>query len=82
MAFTALVKIDPTASARVLAHVEADLQSPERFDQAVRLLLDIAREVPTTSAPLLANLLRDRRAEGLWDAIKSLLAGISSRSVS
>jgi len=70
--FSALVRIDPTASARVLAHIEADLQSPERFDQAVKLLLEIAREIPA-AAPLLAKLLKDRRAEGQWDAILKAL---------
>jgi hypothetical protein len=72
--FAALVKIDPTASARVLARIEADLKSPERFEQAVKLLLDVAPAVPA-SAPLLAGLLRDRRAEGRWDALRSTLGG-------
>jgi HEAT repeat protein len=76
--FAALVKIDPTASARVLAHIKADLQSPERFDQAVKLLLGIAREVPA-SAPLVASLLKDRRAEGQWDALLSTLGGPGPR---
>jgi HEAT repeat protein len=72
--FSALVKIDPPASARVLAHIEADLHSPERFDQGVKLLLDLAREVPA-SAPLLARLLEDNRAEAEWDSILSILGG-------
>jgi hypothetical protein len=70
--FSALLRIDPTAPARVLARLEADLQSPERFDQAAQLLLDIAGEIPG-SAPLLVNLLEDRRAEARWDAIRSAL---------
>jgi hypothetical protein len=73
--FATLVKIDPTAPIRVLAHVEADLQSPERFGQAVNLLLAIAAGVPA-SAPLLASLLQDRRAEGQWDALLSALGGL------
>jgi len=78
--FAALVKIDPTASARVLAHIEADLQSPDRFDKAVSLLLDIAQVIPAASAPLLATLLQDKRAEGRWDSIRTALGKLQEAS--
>jgi hypothetical protein len=77
--FATLVQIDPTASAWVLARIEADLQSPERFGQAVQLLLDLAREVPA-SAPLLARLLADPRAEGQRDPILSILEGLGANA--
>jgi HEAT repeat protein len=71
---SALARIDPTAPARVLARLEADLRSPERFDQAVKLLLELVAAVPA-AAPLLAGLLQDGRAEGRWDAIRAALGG-------
>jgi HEAT repeat protein len=77
--FAALVRIDPAAPNRVLARIEADLQTPERFDQAVKLLLAMAAGVPA-SATLLASLLKDRRAEGQWDAIRSTLGGLGAKA--
>jgi hypothetical protein len=52
------------------------LQAPERFDVAVKLLFDLAREVPS-STPLLTRLLEDNRAEGQRDTILSILGGVA-----
>jgi len=58
--FWALVKIDSTAGDRVLEHIVAAMQSPDRFDQAVGFLTEILSVVPATSAPLLARLLQEQ----------------------
>jgi HEAT repeat protein len=71
--FSTLVKIDGSAPARLLARIEADLQSGGRFDEAIRLLTDLGAAVPPTWAPLLERLLQDQRAGSQWDVIRSLL---------
>jgi hypothetical protein len=71
--FSALVKMDPAAGARVIARIEADLQSKDCFESAVDLLCEIAYDVRGWPASLLARLLKDKRAEGSWDAIRRTL---------
>jgi hypothetical protein len=81
----ALVKIDPTASHRVLAHVEAGLQAPERFDQAVKLLIDLVREVPDKArdvVPLLQEQLQGatpEKASRINDALARIGRASSER---
>jgi HEAT repeat protein len=74
--FSTLVKMDPTAETRVIARIEADLQSKDRFDDAVGLLNDIAPWVSGWPASLLARLLKDKRAKRHWEAIRDTLAGL------
>jgi HEAT repeat protein len=78
--FTTLIKIDPTATARVIGQLQSDSQTPERFDKAVSLLTDIAREIPLQSAPLLARLLKDSRTESQWDALLNTLASLGPQA--
>lgn len=73
-----LVKIDPAASARVAARIEADLASPEHFERDLNLVLDVAGVIPARAAPLLAQLLKDARAEGQRAAVIQALRDLGA----
>jgi len=77
--FSTLVRIDPAAKERVIAHIEAGLAG-QGFDRAVGLLTDIASQMPAQEAPLLARLLHDPRAGGQWDRLLNLLAGFGAQA--
>jgi HEAT repeat protein len=81
----ALVKVDPSQAAPVVAQIKEDLKSKTKpiFFDAVEQLCQVAPAIPTESAPLLAELLNDKQAADDWDDIVHTLArlGPAAREV-
>jgi HEAT repeat protein len=78
--FVPLVKIDANAVPRLLARLETDLQSNDRFDKAINLLYELGPDIPPTWTPLLERLLQDRRAESRWEDIRLVRQWMADRA--
>jgi hypothetical protein len=74
-----LLKIDATAADWMITQAEAALLSQDRLDWGVNLLCEVAAHVPVRSAPILARLLKDRRAESRYNDVLNALWGLGGQ---
>jgi HEAT repeat protein len=77
-ALAALLRIDPSEVAGVLPKIKEDLQSqkPHVFREAVELLCAAAPARPEEVVPLLAGVLKDKRARHLWSEVLETLGNL------